>query len=181
MQIKRLVFFYWMFSIFVLLGTNVFAQTETAHKRTFKMTSAAFAGVSVLTTKVNNQFAVMTGGRGAATFNNRYTIGGAGWGMIKGVDLENNTPGVYNFFKFGYGGIELGYIIYPGKKIKLGTNLLTAMGIGFKETVPKSKSQDLKFFPLFEPSVYTQILIGNSFRLDIGVKYRYITKTKITY
>jgi hypothetical protein len=170
-----------MLAVFVLVSTNIVAQTETAKRKTFKITPPIFVGVSVLSTQVNNQFTVMTGGRGAVTIHNRFTIGGGGWTMAKSVELESTTQGVYNFFKFGYGGLELGYIIYPGKKILLGTNLMTALGIGFKEFVPKYKSQEFKFFPLLEPSLYTQISIGKLFRLDIGVKYRYVTKKNISY
>lgn len=165
----------------VFINTSIIAQTDTLLRKKFKMTSTAFGGVSVLATNVNDQFTVMTGGRGSATFNQRYTFGGAGWGMINGVGLENNNDGTFNFFKFGYGGLEFGYVIYSKEKIKFGANILTAMGIGFKETVPKSKNGDTKFFPLFEPSIYSQIPLGKLFIVDIGIKYRYVTPTHISY
>ena len=156
--------------VIVVPNTQIVAQTDTLKTKQFKMTSTAFGGVSVLGTNVNDQFTVMTGGRGSATFNNRYTFGGAGWGMTKRVEIENINDGTYNFFKFGYGGLEFGYLIYSMEKIKFGANLLAAMGIGFKETVPKSKNGDTKFFPLFEPSLYFQIPLGKLFILDIGAK-----------
>jgi hypothetical protein len=172
----------WILTFFVsILNHSANAQSDSLPLKRFRMTSYAFGGVSVLGTNVNNQFTVMTGGRGAATFNNRYTFGGAGWGMPKGIELENYQTGTYNFFKFGYGGLEFGYVFFNGDKIKFGTNLLVALGIGFKETVPKAKSQILSFFPLFEPSVYGQIPVGKLFRLELGVKYRYVTATHMSY
>jgi hypothetical protein len=91
---------------------------KTGNKPGFTMTSFAFGGTGILITKVNDQMTVMTGGRGSATFNNRFTFGGAGWGMLKGAEVESSEPGVYNFFKFGYGGLEFGYIFLSRREIQ---------------------------------------------------------------
>lgn len=123
----------------------------------------------------------MTGGRGSATYNNRYTFGGGGWGMPKGIELESSKEGIYEFFKMGYGGLEFGFILYPGEKIKFGTNLLVGCGVGFKETVPKSKNGDFKMFPVFEPSIYSQISLGKLIRLDLGLTYRHVGPVYFSY
>ncbi len=167
--------------IVFLLSLLTIAQVDSLNVKRIRMTSYSFGGVSVMATQVNNQFAVMTGGRGAAIFNNRFTFGGGGWGMPKGVELDNANYGTYNFFKFGYGGLEFGYIIFNRPKLIFGTNILTALGIGFKETIPKAKSQTLNFFPLFEPSIYVQKPIGKLFRLELGLKYRYVTASHLSY
>jgi hypothetical protein len=145
------------------------------------MTSFAFGGTGVLVSTVMGQTTIMTGGRGSATFNNRFTFGGAGWGMLKGVEVESNEAGVYNFFKFGYGGLEFGYVFYPGEKLRLGSNLLLAYGAGFNETVPRSTSGDFEMFPVVEPSGYVQISLGKYLKLDAGVTYRYMPGTDFSY
>lgn len=144
-----------------------------------RMTSIAFGGSGILFSKVNNQFGVMTGGRGSATFNNRFTFGGAGWGMFKGIETFADTE-VIGFFKFGYGGIEFGYIFHQGQKVRFGSNLLTAFGIGFQEKYPKSAGE-VRMFPVFEPSLYTQIGLGRLLKLDIGITYRFVTGSKFTF
>lgn len=146
-----------------------------------KMTSFAFGGTGVMLSKVYDQKAIMTGGRGSATFNNRYTFGGAGWGMLKGVEVESYEAGVHNFFKFGYGGLEFGYILFPGEKFRLGSNLLLAYGVGFNETVPKSSGGDFNMFPIGEPSVYFQIPLGKFLKLDAGISFRYVTGSDFAY
>jgi len=150
-------------------------------KKTFKMTSLAFGGVGVKFTNLNGQFTLMNGGRGSATFNNRFTIGGGGWGMPKGIELESSQKDTFEFFKMGYGGLEFGYILYPGEQIKFGTNLLAACGAGFKETIPKSKNGDFIMFPVFEPSIYSHISLGKLVRLDIGITYRYVVAPNFSY
>lgn len=150
-------------------------------RKTIKMTSFTFGGTGVLFTNVNGQPTIMAGGRGSATFNNRYTFGGAGWGMPIGVELESSEKDIYEFFKFGYGGLEFGYIFYPGEKIEFGSNLLVAYGAGFKETVPKSKNGDFKMFPVLEPSIYSQVSLGKLLKLEIGVSYRFVMGTNFSY
>ncbi|MHC1702871.1 MAG: hypothetical protein AB9846_03080 [Tenuifilaceae bacterium] len=152
---------------------------ETSSMRNIKMTSFAYGGTGVLFTKVNNQLGVLTGGRGSAIFNNRYTFGGGGWGMIKGVEIKSNTD-TLEFFKFGYGGLEFGYIFFEGKMIKFGTNLLLAYGVGFQEKYPRSSGES-KMFPLFEPSLYSQIALGKLLKLDIGVTYRFVAGSKFSF
>lgn len=143
----------------------------------FKMTSLAFGGTGVLMSKVKNQFSVFTGGRGSATFNNRFTFGGGGWGMPKGIEIPSSKIDTFEFFKFGYGGLEFGYIIYPGERFKFGANILLAYGAGFMESVPKSKGGDFQMFPVIEPSIYMNITLSKLLLLDIGAKYRYVSGT----
>ncbi|NTW25313.1 MAG: hypothetical protein HGA37_11465 [Lentimicrobium sp.] len=156
-------------------------QEDSLKKKSFKMTTLTLGGNGVNITKINNQLSVMTGGRGSATFNNRYTIGGGGWGMIKGVEVESDTRGIYNFVKMGYGGIDFGYIFLNGKKFILGTKLLIAGGAVFKETVPESKGNGFKMFPVLEPAIYCQIPLSKLFRVEMGASYRYIRGTNLSY
>jgi hypothetical protein len=157
------------------------SRFDPTESQRIKMTSFAFGGTGVLFTQANDQFTAMTGGRGSTTFNNRFTFGGAGWGMIKGVEVKSTSEDVYQFFKFGYGGLEFGYIFYPGDYIRLGSNMLLAYGAGFNETIPASSNNDFKMFPVLEPSVYAQFSMGKYLKLDMGVTWRYITRSNFPY
>lgn len=156
-------------------------QIDSSKNKTFKRTDLTFGGNGVNVTKINNQLSVMTGGRGSATFNNRFTIGGGGWGMIKGVEVESDTEGIYNLVKMGYGGIDFGYLVVNGEKFILGTKLLLAGGAVFKETIPESKGNGFKMFPVLEPAIYCQIPISKLFRVEMGSSYRYICGTNLPY
>jgi hypothetical protein len=144
-------------------------------RKSFKMTTLTFGGNGINITRINNTVTVMTGGRGSATFNNRYTIGGGGWGMIKEVQLGNSPEGRYNFMKLGYGGIDFGYLIIRGEKFNLGTRLMVAGGALFTETVPESKEKTFRMFPVLEPAIYYQISFGKLFRFEMGASYRIIS------
>ncbi len=172
--------------LFLVFGIKLSAAADpnledTIQKKTFTRTSLTFGGNGVNFTKVNNQLTVMTGGRGSATFNNRFTIGGGGWGMINGVDVKSETDGVYNFIKMGYGGVDFGYLPLYGEKFNLGTKLLIAGGAVFKESVPESSEKDFKMFPVLEPTIYYQISLNKFFRFEMGASYRYIRGTNLPY
>lgn len=147
---------------------------EASAVKSFRRTSLTFGGNGLNLTRVNGQFNIMTGGRGSATFNDRFTIGGGGWGMTKGVSVESNTEGVYNFIKMGYGGIDFGYLFIPGEKLYAGIKLLAGGGAVFSESVPEKAKNDFKMFSVFEPSVYFQIPLGKLLRFETGTSYRYI-------
>jgi hypothetical protein len=175
-----LTLFFLVFGISLSHAQDI-KQEDSLKKKTFKMTTLTFGGNGVNITKINNQLSVMTGGRGSATFNNRYTLGGGGWGMIKGVEVESNAEGIYNFVKMGYGGIDFGYLVVNGEKLILGTKLLLAGGAVFKETVPESKGNGFKMFPVLEPAIYCQIPLSKLFRVEMGASYRYIWGTNLSY
>ncbi len=159
--------------------THYSDSTEKIYLKNIKMTSLAFGGTGVLFSRVNNQLGVMTGGRGSATFNNRFTFGGGGWGMPKSVEIVSKTD-TLEFFKFGYGGLEFGYVFVERQKIRFGSNLLLGCGVGFQETYPKTKGE-VSVFPVFEPSLYSQIALGKLLKLDIGVTYRFVTGSKFSF
>jgi|GEM_PF-3021395 hypothetical protein len=154
-------------------------STQNGIFNNINITTLAFGGTGVLFTKVDNQLGVLTGGRGSATFNNRYTFGGGGWGMPKGIEIESQTD-TLKFFKFGYGGFEFGYIFFEGEKVRFGSNLLVGCGAGFQEKYPKSRGE-VKMFPVFEPSLYSQVSLGKLLKLDIGVTYRFVTGSNFSF
>lgn len=149
--------------------------------RSFRMTSLTFGGNGIYLTKVNGKFSVLTGGRGSATFNDRFTLGGGGWGMTKGVPVKSEADDLYNFIKIGYGGVDFGCVFHPGKNFDTGIKLLLAGGALFRETVPESENNDFRMFPVLEPSIYSQVIISRLFRLELGAGYRFIPGVDLPY
>jgi hypothetical protein len=86
----------------------------------------------------------------------------------------------------GYGGIELGYIILPGKKVNLGGTLLVAAGAAFYQNKPKSNGEklfdnDFNVFPVLEPALYTEIALNRFMWLHAGISYRYVHHAHLHY
>jgi hypothetical protein len=151
-----------------------------------EVTNKGVGGVAVKFSSFNDQFAVMTGGRGAITINKKFTIGGGGYGIANTIHLASPSPDTTRIFKMGYGGLELGYVFYPGKKVNIGATLLFAAGASFWQNNPKSTveelfDEDFKIFPVFEPAFYGEFALSRIMRLHTGVSYRYINSANVDY
>ncbi len=150
------------------------------------ITNSGYGGIVLKFSSFNNQFAYMTGGRGAITINNRYTIGGGGYGIANPIDLSSSSQDTSRFFKMGYGGIELGYILLPGQKVRVGGSLLIAAGAAFWQNKPKSESEklfddDFNIFPVLEPSLYSEVALNRFMWLHAGISYRYVHHAHLEY
>ena len=151
-----------------------------------KITNNGYGGPAIKFSRVNHQFALMTGGRGAATINNRFTIGGGGYGIANSIDMPGSSEDTSRFFKMGYGGIELGYILLPGKKVNIGASLLIAGGAAFWQNNPKRDEEklfddDFNIFPVLEPSLYSEVALNRFMWLHAGISYRYVHHANLDY
>ena len=196
--------FFWTLTVLIILMFNVsqaIAQDTTSADFTTsvpattvktrelfggKITNNGYGGVILKFSSFNDQFAFMTGGRGAITINNRYTIGGGGYGIANSIYIQGSGEDTSRLFKMGYGGIELGYIFLSGKKVNIGTSLLIAGGAAFWQNRPKSNNEklfddDFSIFPVLEPSLYVEISLNRFMRLNTGISYRYVHRANLGY
>jgi hypothetical protein len=151
-----------------------------------KITNRGYGGVILKLSRFNDQSTLMTGGRGAITINNRYTIGGGGYGIANSIDLFGTSEDTSRHFKMGYGGLESGYIILSSKKVNIGTSLLIAAGAAFCQNDPKSSSEklfddDFNIFPVLEQSLYGEVALNRFMLLHAGISYRYIHHAHLDY
>jgi hypothetical protein len=150
------------------------------------ITNSGYGGIVLKFSSINDQFAFMTGGRGAITINNRFTIGGGGYGIANSIDLPGTSQDTNRYFKMGYGGAELGYVFYPGKKVRIGGALLLAAGAAFWQNNPKTEEEilfddDFNIFPVMEPSLYCEVALNRFMWLHAGISYRYIHHAHLDY
>ena len=117
--------------LIMLNGSKTFAQdtlmaysstkaASYANKTLFggTITNSGYGGIILKFSSFNDKFAFMTGGRGAITINNRYTIGGGGYGIANSIVLTDSGQDTSRYFKMGYGGVESGYIFFFTEKGK---------------------------------------------------------------
>jgi hypothetical protein len=143
------------------------------------VTNRGYGGVILKFSGIDGKFAFMTGGRGAVTINNRYTIGGGGCGLANSIDLPGSDGNPGRQFKMGYGGPELGYILFKSGKVNIGCSVLIAAGAAFCQNDPESEGEklfddDFKIFPVLEPALYGELSLNRSMRLHAGFSYRYV-------
>ncbi len=196
--------YFWVLTVLIILMFNVsqaiaqdstFADFTTSVPATTvktrelfggKITNSGYGGVILKFSSFNDQFAFMTGGRGAITINNRYTIGGGGYGIANSINIPGSGEDTTRLFKMGYGGIEMGYILLPGKKMNIGGSLLIAAGAAFWQNKPKSNEEklfddDFNIFPVLEPSLYCEVALNRFMWLHAGISYRYVHHAHLDY
>ena len=168
-------------------ATSMPATADTTRKLFgCKITNNGYGGPAIKLSRFNNHFAFMTGGRGAITINNRYTVGGGGYGIANSIDIPASEENTSRLFKMGYGGLELGYIFLSGKKVNFGGTLLVAAGAAFWQNKPKSNGEklfddDFNIFPILEPSLYSEVALNRFMRLHTGISYRYVHHAHLDY
>lgn len=197
---RKHLLFYVLLILKLLLVTQVVGQisaspgtaiNESKAKQTHKLfggkiTNNGFWGPVIKFSSINGRFALMTGGRGSITINNRFTIGGGGFGIANTIKMPGSDKDTSRYFKMGYGGIEAGYIFFPGRKMNIGGSLLVAAGATFQQNKPKNNRDkffrdNLNIFPAIEPALYCEIVINRFMRLNVGISYRFIKFTELAY
>ena len=198
LQFSKCILVILLFMMFYV--TETFAQNITANSansasgssetsRTLfggRITNSGYGGIVLKFSSFDDQFAFMTGGRGAITINDRFTIGGAGYGIANTIKLPGSGLDTSRYFKMGYGGVELGYILYTGEKTRIGSSLLIAAGAAFWQNKPKSDGEklfdnDFKIFPVLEPSLYSEFALNRFIWLHAGISYRYVHHAHLDY
>ena len=152
----------------------------------FRLTEIGFGGLAVKISRFDNQYAIMSGGRGSAVINNRFTVGGVGYGISNSIKIYENDSQCSRIYKMGYGGIELGVLLYSNQRIRFGTSILFATGASFWMSNPKVNkespfSNDFNFIHVLEPTVYAELNINKWLRLHSGVTYRYVGGSNLDY
>ncbi len=155
-----------------LLSVPVYAQEDAETLIQGDIEHGGFGGPVVKFSSMNNESAVLVGGRGGWIINHLISLGGGGYGLAS--EIQTN-PG--ELLVFGYGGFEMEYIIASDRLLH--TTIRTLIGAGGLSSVNDDLSTDDEtngdaFFVL-EPSVNAELNLTQFFRLNAGLGYRYIS------
>jgi hypothetical protein len=149
-----------------VLSAAAFADDEVLVE---KGTSVGFyGGPTVKVSAVDNQTAVLLGGRGAAIFSNTFIIGGGGYVLSSPVE-KDVTGGLYNI-NLRYGGLELGVTLGSDWLMHFTSNLMLGVGNVDYENSPGDSS----LLYVLEPQGYLEINALEWMRICIGGGYRFV-------
>ncbi len=176
---KRIILIIFLFSI------SAFSQ-ETLLPEHFE--SGGFGGPVVKFTQIQGENSVLIGGRGGWIIGHQLILGGGGYGLANSMDIPeyqiNNKPAEMHF---GYGGLELEYIIHPTNLVHSSVYCLFGGGV-----VEYADNDGLKWSDsggytatamdevwVIEPAVNATVNIATFFRISTGVSYRMVGGTKL--
>ena len=139
-----------------------------------------FGGPQVKVTALAEQAALLVGGRGAWVIGHSLTIGGAGYGLPTRVDAPQQVQGTATgaALSFGYGGFQVGYIVFPHDVIHFsGSLLIGGGGVSIVERRGQADSQTVDSAALFvlEPEVAMEVNITRTIRGAVNLSYRYVS------
>lgn len=145
-------------------------------------TSGGFGAPVIKVGSVDGTTGVFAGGRGGWVINRTFVIGGGGYGWTSGMhdlnSFERDTS-----VAFGYGGLELEYLIASDEVVHATVmTLIGAGGFTVFERYGRSGAMDwdnnnLYSTPTFviEPAANVEVNILKWMRLAVGVGYRFVT------
>ena len=164
----------------------LFAQEETLVGNG-EVTHGGFGAPVIKYTQIKGEPGLLVGGRGGWIINHTFVIGGGGYGLVNDIEANNylffDPWGSKPYLNFGYGGLELEYIVQSNNLIHFSIyTLIGAGGISYRNSLwdhnedgwENWESPSDAFF-VFEPEVNAELNVISFFRIDAGVSYRFIS------
>jgi len=174
------------------------AQNEEV-KPLFKGDTAGRYGVYVAidakVTQLDGWFGgFILGARSGIVFNNVFSIGGAGYGLIPTKKITCPIPEheneKNNYLTGGYGGLFFEYTLLPNRSVHFIANAFMGCGSityikGYDnnniEDINKSFNHPSSFVVVLEPGIGVEINTSKLFKMSLGVSYRYAPNFKLQY
>lgn len=168
----------------LLIGSfSAIAQDDDRQQTLFDdfniYSSGGYGGPAVRLSAVDGQFATFFGGYGAWFFNQKFSIGGGGFGLVSNLpvpDRDRIDPNLDLHYDMGYGGVMFGYTISSNRILHLHTDVLVGGGSIEQDyegeddfTVTESE------FFVFEPGAHLEINIAPFLRATGGITYRLVS------
>jgi hypothetical protein len=170
----------------LILSFQLFAQEETLVGNG-EVTHGGFGGPVIKYTQIKGEPAILVGGRGGWIINHTFIIGGGGYGLANDIRANNPlivAPGITKpYLNFGYGGLELEYIIESDKLLHFSVySLIGAGSVSYRAGLfnhnetdwDHSGSPNDAFF-VFEPAANVELNIISFLRINAGVSYRFVS------
>lgn len=141
-----------------------------------------YGAVVAKLTSINNEAAMMVGGRGGWIVNHMVAIGGGGYGLVSSVHSRVIGPLGERFVQLGYGGLDLEIIVRSDELVHFSVHTLVGGGsVGFRNSMQDdwfgnhydNNSHSDGFF-VAEPGINLDLNVTPWFRASAGVTYRYV-------
>lgn len=182
----------------ILVSFNAFAQQKPIRylfQSGEKIHVSGFGGPFVSFSAVGDEFAVLTGGGGAALFNQTFFLGGYGEGLstehfVRDLNIYNQSSQTNHYYNkmqvtFGHGGLWLGYIHDHHKILHWGGSAKIGVG-GVGLTYPGLSSDrfdmlmnDVVF--VFIPQLEMEMNLLPWMKMNFGASYRLVSGVSKTY
>lgn len=154
-------------------------------KENLKITGG-FIAPELKYSNVYEDASLLLGGKIGMTFNDKFTLGLAGYGLTNNsnFDMDNGTSARIGM---GYGGLLLEYTFFTNKKIHFSIPVVVgAAGIYIYDDDGNHFNNEWNEIEnsaafVVEPGVNIELNLFKFFRVDLGASYRLISQTDLVY
>ncbi len=135
---------------------------------------------------VHEDASMLLGGKIGMTFNDKFTLGVGGYGLVNNSNFEiNDNPTDPARIGMGYGGLAMEYTFFSNKKIHFSIPVI--LGVGgiyiyeddgdyFNSTWDEIENTAAL---VIEPGVNIELNLFKFFRVDLGASYRLVSQTDL--
>jgi hypothetical protein len=110
--------FLYAVSISMLMLISISAQEQTL-VRINEIEHGGFGAVVTKFARINNEFGILVGGRGGWIIDHTFVLGAGGYGLANQIKGNIPVDGLKRNLAFGYGGIEMEYILHSDALLHL--------------------------------------------------------------
>jgi hypothetical protein len=178
-------------SVVLALSSGVIAQDQESDVKYIFKSSTELKGFGSFDMKLTriistpgpegDEPALLLGATGGVTVNKYLLFGLGGYGIVSKTTLQGTNPNKPLRLYGGYGGVLLGFNLFPRKVIHLSFPVLIGAGnIDLEDETFFSNGYDESFtversaFFVAEPGVLLEINITSFFHIGLGASYRFI-------
>lgn len=159
-------------SVLFLAFLSSAEDREETLLQTGQIRSSGFGGPVIKFGPVNDQSAVLVGGRGGWLINSILSIGGGGYGLSNRVTADR--PDSVRL-QLGYGGLVLERVFMPRRMMHGSLSLLIGSGsVNMHESMHRDDRSETEVFFVLEPEASLEINVVRFFRFCPGIGYRWL-------
>ena len=138
---------------------------------------------------VHEDISLFVGGRMGFTFNDKFSMGLAGYGLVSNSNFDINRTGTPESVSigFGYGGLNMEYTLFSNKVVHFTIPVVVGVGGVYlyedQGDYLYDNFYDIENSAAFvvEPGVTVELNLFKFFRIDLGASYRYVAGTELVY
>lgn len=166
-----------LFVFLCLIFTSVSAQNDDGKTETLfngKVRISGFGAPLCSWGSINGQFASLSGGGGAVTFNRRLFIGGYNLSTDNRIKIEHDLGGDSRL-RMEHGGFWVGYDFMPKKLIHPTVSVKTGWGtatLAYNDNDNSEYVRDAIF--VVEPEVGAELNVAKFFKIALSGSYRFV-------
>ena len=198
---KSKVLFVLVFILFPFCMNAQNEQISTLFSGDKKYRTDIYVALETKFSQMDNALGLHLGVKAGVVFNNKFSIGGAGYGLLPTAKITfdcpipgHETEKSNNYWSGGYGGLFFEYINSSNRLLHFTANTFIGCGRVTYKNINNffdnqnnhfSNRRDFEhpssFVFILEPGVAAELNMTKIFKLSLGVSYRYVPNFKLMY